>query len=76
MKCHLIVKLLEITVRGYSHVEEEGILSLLKVYPKLSPTYEADEEDRPWLVLVIKAKNVEELLEFLHFTDIPVQIIL
>ena len=67
MKCNLIVEINELTVRDYTIVEEEGILSLLAAewFADLSFSYEG--EDEPEWVLVIKAQDLGSLLRFLSF---------
>lgn len=72
MKANLIIEINEITLRDYSLIEEEGILSVLHAYPDIRFVYEEDDDDR---VFVLKASVLAPLLKFLSFTAIPVTII-
>lgn len=74
MNCNLIVEINEITVRNYSLIEEEGLISHIGSRPGISFEYEKDEETAG-RVLVIKGESLDALLEFLSFTELKVKII-
>lgn len=76
MRCNLIVEALEITIRHYSLIEDEGLISLVGSRSGLSFLYEDDEEEPGRHVLVIKGNSFGALLEFLSFTELIVKIIL
>lgn len=75
MKSNLIMELNEITVRDYSLIEDEGLISLVAGHPGLSLSYEDDEEKPNRHVIVIKGPTLDSLFKFLHATDLPVCII-
>jgi len=75
MRSNLIVELNEITIRDYTLIEDEGLVSLVSSRPELSLEYEEDEEKSNRHVIVIKGKSLDALLTFLSFIELPVKII-
>jgi len=75
MKANLIVEINEITIRHYSIIEEEGLLTHVKLHPELSFEYEEDEEEPDKHVLIVKGKSLDDLLTFLSSTELLVKII-
>lgn len=75
MKCNLFVEINEITIRHYSLIEDEGLISLVGCRSGLSFLYEDDEEEPGRQVLVIKGDSIAALFEFLSFTELAVKII-
>lgn len=77
MKANLIVSILEVTIREYSLIEDEGLGNLMgsDSTPNVSLAYEDDEEKPSKHVIVITGKTLEDLFRFLDFTEIPVKII-
>ncbi len=74
MKANLIIELNQITVRGYSLIEEEGLIALLSAHKSLTFTYEDNEEGKGQ-VFVIDAPSLHFIFNFLHASELPVTII-
>lgn len=75
MKCNLIVQTKEVTIRDYSIVEDEGIGNLAAGHPELNMSYEDDEKTPGKNVIVITAPDLNSILKFLDFAELPVKII-
>jgi len=75
IECNLIIKLCEVTIRGYSIIEDEGIIHLVAGHPKLKMTYEEDEKKPGSHMILISAPDQESLFKFLAFAEMPVHII-
>lgn len=78
MKCNLVVKTNEITIRDYSLIEDEGLIHLASSQPGVKMEYEIDEEkpaDRVVHMIVIKGETIEHLFKFIAFVDIAVFVI-
>lgn len=75
MTCNLIVSTNEVTIRGYTLIEDSGILAHIDFLPGISFKYEDDEERPGKQMIVIKGGNLEALLKWLAFVELPVKII-
>lgn len=75
MKCNLIVEINEITIRDYTLIEDEGLISIVGSRPDLSFSYEDDEEKPDKHILVIKGNSLQALFSFLSFAEIAVNVI-
>lgn len=75
MRCNLIVEINELTVRDYTLVEDEGLSGLVPGSPGVSRSYEDDEESPGKNMMVIKGIDLNAILKFLSFAEIPVRII-
>lgn len=75
MKCNLIIETNEITIRDYSLIEDEGLISIIGSRPALSFSYEDDEEQPGKHVLIVKAAAIKSLFEFVAFIEVAVNII-
>lgn len=75
MNCNLVVESKEITIRGYTLVEDEGLIALIGSRPELTFEYEGDQESPGRHMLVVKGDRLESLLNFLSFSEILVKII-
>lgn len=75
MRCNLILKTNEVTVRDYTLIEDEGLISLVSSRIGLSFKYEDDEDKVGGHMIVIKGNTLDALFEFLSFTELVVRII-
>lgn len=73
MKAILFPDLLEISFEDMSLVDEEGVIALSGVDDKLTFAYEEEDGKR---ALLVKAPDIRNLYRFLHFSDIPVRVII
>lgn len=80
MKANLIVSINEVTIRGYSLIEDEGINNLVAGsasmgYPGITMTYEDDEENPGKHMIVIAAPDQTSIFKFLDLAEIAVNIL-
>ena len=80
MKCNLITQINEVTIRNYSLIEDEGLNALVAGSagmgnPGLTLFYEDDEENLGQHMIVITAPDMDGILKFLDFAEVPVRIL-
>jgi hypothetical protein len=76
MKANLKVATNEVVISDYTLIEDEGLLQLVSSRTVFTYAYQ-DNEERPGKHLfVIRGQRLMDLLEFLSFIELPVQVII
>jgi hypothetical protein len=76
MKANLKVATNEVVISDYTLIEDEGLLQLVSSRTVFTYAYEDNEERPGQHVFVIRGQRLMDLLEFLSFIELPVQVIM